>query len=386
MRIMQIAAIEMTHKKLLRNLNETCARKGFDVHCVSKMEHHFDMVSKEGIVYHNINIDREIKVFNNIKTVFHLVKLMKQEKPNIVHVHTPVAAVLGRLAAKIAKVPTVIYTAHGFYFHDGMPKSRYYFYFLIEKLMARLFTDYLFTQSKEDYKVAIRHNFLSHKNAHHYRWISNGIDLKDKFNYDKVNQQDIKCLKQQHNIKKGDLIITFIGRLVEEKGIIDLLEAIEKVKHQNIKVFIIGDTHQSERDTTTVNTLEKYKKQKQHNIIFTGSIDNINDYLYLSDIFCLPSYREGMPRSIIEAMAMKNAIIATNIRGCREEVVDNVNGYIVPISAPQYIATKIDALANNPKLLAEFKDRSHEFAHKYYDEHQVVQQQIEVFEQLQKGE
>lgn len=384
MRIMQIAAIEMTHKKLLKNLNETCVRQGLDVHCVSKMEHYFDMVTRKGIVYHNINIDRNIKVINNSKTVFQLIKLMKQEKPDIVHVHTPVAAVLGRIAAKIAKVPTVIYTAHGFYFHDGMHKSRYYFYYLVEKIMAKFFTHYLFTQSKEDYEVATRHHFLSLKNAYHYRWISNGIDLKDKFNYDEVNQQDIKLLKQKYNIKKDDLIITFIGRLVAEKGIVDLLEAVERVKYQNIKVFIIGDTHPSERDTTTFKTLEKYKKH--HNIIFTGLLDKISDYLYLSDIFCLPSYREGMPRSIIEAMAMKNAIIATNIRGCREEVKDNVNGYIIPINAPQFIATKIDTLANNPELLAEFKTKSHELAHKHYDERQVVQKQLQVFEQLQKGE
>ena len=384
MRIMQIAAIEMTHKKLLKNLNETCVRQGFDVHCVSKMEHHFDMVTRKGIVYHNINIDRDIKLISNIKTVYELIKLMKQEKPDIVHVHTPVAAVLGRLAAKIAKVPAVIYTAHGFYFHDGMPKSRYYIYYLIEKIMAKFFTDYLFTQSKEDYEVATRHHFLSRKNAYHYRWISNGIDLEDKFNYDKVNQQKIKLLKKEYDIKKDDLIITFIGRLVEEKGIIDLLEAVERVKYQNIKVFIIGDTHQSERDTMTFKKLEKYKKH--HNIIFTGSLDNISDYLYLSDIFCLPSYREGMPRSIIEAMAMKNAIITTNIRGCREEVEDNINGYIIPINAPQYIATKIDTLANNPELLAKFKNKSHEIANKHYDERQVVQKQLQVFEQLQKGE
>lgn len=384
MKIMQIAAIEMTHKKLLKNLNESCVHKGFDVHCVCKMENNFDMVTDKGIVYHNINIDRSIKLVNNIITIYKLIKLMKEVKPDLVHVHTPVAAVLGRLAAKFAGVPRTIYTAHGFYFHDSMKKSHYNFYFLIEKFMAKFCTDYLFTQSKEDYELAKRQNFLSFKNIHNYRWISNGVDLDEIFNYDKVNLKDIEGIKQKYNIKKEDLVITFIGRLVKEKGIIDLLEAIHKLKLQNFKVFVIGDFHQSERDTSTYKVIQHYKNNS--NIIFTGALNNIRDYLYISDIFCLPSYREGMPRSIIEAMAMKNAIIATNIRGCREEVVNGENGYLVPTNAPQYIATKIEILASSPKLLSRFKAKSCELAQDYYDERQVILKQLQVFDKLKKGE
>ena len=88
-----------------------------------------------------------------------MAKLFKQIKPDIVHVHTPVAGVLGRIAAKIANVPTIIYTAHGFYFHDGMSKSQYRFYFIVEKLIGRYFTDYIFTQSEEDYQIAKENQF-----------------------------------------------------------------------------------------------------------------------------------------------------------------------------------------------------------------------------------
>lgn len=384
MKIMQVTAIEMTQNKLLKALNETCVNNGFEVHCVCKMENNFDMVTRDGLVYHNINFDRNINLKNNITTLFQLIKLIKQVKPDIVHVHTPIAAVLGRIAAKIAKVPTTIYTAHGFYFHEGMKKRYYYFYFIIEKLLAKFCTDYLFTQSREDYELATRNHFLSFKNAYHYRWISNGVDLEGKFNYDKVDYKDIESIKQKYGIKNDDLIITFIGRLVEEKGIIDLLEAIDKLKLKNFKVFMIGDVHHSERDTSTYKAIQNYKKLS--NVIFTGALDNIRDYLYLSDIFCLPSYREGMPRSIIEAMAMKNAIITTDIRGCREEVVDNENGYLVPTNAPQYIATKIEALADDSNLLAQFKAKSYDLAHEYYDEHQVVLKQLQIFEKIKKGE
>src|SRR5699024_5064771 len=115
-------------------------------------------------------------------------------------------------------------------------------------------------------------------------------------------------LRDKYGIQKNDVVVSFIGRLVKEKGILDLLESINYLNAQNVKFLIIGSLPQGERDTETLKLLEEYKNNK--NIIFTGQVTNVNELLYMSDIFCLPSYREGMPRSIIEAMAMKNAVIA----------------------------------------------------------------------------
>ncbi|WP_241958985.1 glycosyltransferase [Staphylococcus equorum] len=120
MRIVQIAAIEMTHIKLLKALNESSVAQGFEVHCVSTFGTQQNEVKNQGVYYHDIQIDRKINPINNVKAIFQMVKLFKEIKPDLVHVHTPVAAVLGRIAAKIAGVPTIIYTAHGFYFHEGM--------------------------------------------------------------------------------------------------------------------------------------------------------------------------------------------------------------------------------------------------------------------------
>lgn len=382
MKIVQIAAIESTHIKLLKALNEESIKKGAEVHCVCTTGNKKKELQKQGVIVHDIKIDRKISLLGNIKSIYRMLKLFKKLKPDIVHTHTPVASVLGRIAAKLAKVPNIIYTAHGFYFHDGMSKKTYFIYFHIEKIIGKICTDYIFTQSREDYITAKKNNFLRKKKQNNYFHISNGIDLNNEFNINNISEKKIKDIKLKHNIKKGDIIVTFIGRLVKEKGILDLLEAYSKLESKNVKFIIIGSLFDSERDKDTIKTIEKYKKDTD--VIFTGQISNINEYLALSDIYCLPSYREGMPRSIIEAMAMKNAIIATKIRGSREEVVENETGYLTPLKSSKYIASKIDNLVGNVEILNSFKEAGYFRALQIYNEEEVIKKQWKVFRKLVK--
>src|SRR5699024_342579 len=381
-KIVQIAAIESTHIKLLKALNEESIKKGAEVHCVCTTGNKKKELQKQGVIVHDIKIDRKISLLGNIKSIYRMLKLFKKLKPDIVHTHTPVASVLGRIAAKLAKVPNIIYTAHGFYFHDGMSKKTYFIYFHIEKIIGKICTDYIFTQSREDYITAKKNNFLRKKKQNNYFHISNGIDLNNEFNINNISEKKIKDIKLKHNIKKGDIIVTFIGRLVKEKGILDLLEAYSKLESKNVKFIIIGSLSDSERDKDTIKIIEKYKKNTD--VIFTGQISNINEYLTLSDIYCLPSYREGMPRSIIEAMAMKNAIIATKIRGSREEVVENETGYLIPLKSSKYIASKIDNLVGNVEILNNFKEAGYFRALQIYNEEEVIKKQWKVFRKLVK--
>lgn len=382
MRVVQVAAIDMTHIKLLNNLNRECLKKGIEVHCVSTTGPNVEKIKDNGFYFHNISIDRKISPISNLKSIMLMAKLFKMLKPDIVHVHTPIASVLGRIAAKIAKVPTIIYTAHGFYFHEGMSKKEYRKYYLIEKYIGKLFTDFIFTQSEEDFHVAKKGRFLPERKNNNYLHISNGIDLDDEFNINKINTNNISKIKEKHNIDESDIVVSFIGRLVKEKGIIDLLNSYKHLNSKNVKFIIIGSLPDSERDNEAINTINSFKSNS--NIIFTGQISNINEYLYLSDIYCLPSYREGMPRSIIEGMAMKNAIIATNIRGSREEIVHNSNGFLVNTSSEEEIAFYIDELVNDAFKLNSFKEVGFQRANNLYNEKDVVLKQINVMKNIAK--
>lgn len=374
MKIIQVSAIDTTMNGLLRELNEGILEEGHELICVCSEGPRVGQLREDGFDVRPIPIDRKISPLNNIKSIMAMNRLFTSEKPDIVHVHTPVASVLGRIAAKLAKVPTIIYTAHGFYFHENMPPAKYKLFYSIEKLCAKYCTDYLFTQSEEDGQLAINKNFLP---MNKITIISNGVDVNGRFNPENIDQQEVSNLKESFGFSKDDLIVSFIGRLVEEKGIFDLLEAFESMKNNNIKLLVIGDAGISERDQETQKELAKYQNP---NVIFTGFRTDIPELLALSDIYCLPSYREGMPRSIIEAMAMECAIIATNIRGSREEVDHEQNGYLVDLRSPTQIKESILRLHHNRKNLKKYQLHARGKAVKYYNENEVVDLQLQLFD------
>lgn len=380
MKIIEICAIDATMKSLLGELNAEIKSQGHDLICICSKGKNTKKLRDDGFNVINLNIDRSFNPLFNIISLYYLYKLFKKEKPDIVHVHTPVAAALGRIAAKKAKVLIVIYTAHGFYFHKGMSRLKYNIILKIEKYLAKHYTDFIFTQSEEDRRTALENNFIDKSKI---LTIGNGVDVWGEFNPINIEKDKIKKTYKEFNLNKNDKIVTFIGRLVKEKGVIDLLEAFNNVNfndRKRVKLIMVGDIAQNERDKDTKEKIEKYKANS--NIIFTGYREDINNILYITDIFCLPSYREGMPRSIIEAMAMECAVVATDIRGSREEVVDGKTGFLVPVNSINILVDKIKELIEDKKLLKEMKIAGRRRAEELYNEKEVVKKQLEIFDKL----
>lgn len=374
MKIIQLCAIDQTMKVFLAPLIRGLMKQDLEVLCVCTEGPYTEELKREGIRMSSVTIERKINSLANIKAIFSLYRLFKEERPDVVHVHTPVAAIFGRLAARLARVPIVVYTAHGFYFHENMPRLKYKLFLNIEKVMARYFSDFVFTQSQEDLETAVKNGFLHESKI---LCIGNGIDLHDKFNPRKAEPDAIEALYAELGLEKQHTIITFIGRLVKEKGIVELLEAFSAIEDENIRLLVVGDVDQGCRDQQTKQQMtEKYKDCKK--VIFTGFRGDINHLLYMTDIFCLPSYREGMPRTVIEAMAMECAVIATDIRGCREEVKESWNGFLVKPRSVKDIQEKMEELLNNHQLLAQMKANGRLRAEQLYDEEKVISKQIAV--------
>lgn len=377
-KIVQVTAIGMSQVKLLSKLNNTLVEKGFEVHAVCAADEYTNQLAKDNIIFHDVKIDRAINPIGNLKSIIEMVKVFKKVKPEIVHVHTPVAAVLGRIAAKIGGVPNVVYTAHGFYFHEGMSKAKYKVFFTIEKYIGKLFTDYIFTQSKEDFDLAVQNEFLRNNN---YLHISNGIDLENQFNISNVDENEMIEIKDQLDIKENDIVFSFLGRMVKEKGIIELLEAFKILSSETekVKLLCMGSVPDSERDGSVAELLNDYNNNQ---IKFLGQVSSPEKYYAISDIFVLPSYREGMPRSIIEAMSMKNAIIATDIRGSREEISHSDNGYLVEVRNIPELLEAMRYLTNHPEKIESMKEAGYKKTLAEYDEEIVVSKQLEVFNQI----
>jgi glycosyltransferase involved in cell wall biosynthesis len=380
MKIIQLCAIDQTMKVFLKPLIKRLMDQGSEVICVCSNGPYTEALRLEGLNIVNISIDRKIKLFSNMKSIFKLYRFFKSERPDELHVHTPIASILARIAAKLAKVPIVIYTAHGFYFHDNMSPMKYKLFLNIEKYMAKYFTDFIFTQSEEDRLTAIKNCFIDKRKI---VCIGNDVDVHGKFNPQNINHAEVKRLYKDFKLTEQNIVITFIGRLVSEKGIVELLEAFNNIDNDNVKLLVVGDIDQGCRDLKTKELINsKYKDNRS--IIFAGFRGDINNILYTTDIFCLPSYREGMPRTIIEAMAMECAVVATDIRGCREEVVDGKTGFLVKHQSVNDIQRKLEILIKNVGLLDSMKTEGRARTEEYFDEEQVVSKQIDVINRLYK--
>lgn len=378
-KILQVCSVATTMDKQLKPLIDASINAGYEVHLACDDDGYIEKLKKQSYTVKKIHFSREINMKSNLKTIKQLTKLMRKEKYDIVHVHTPVASILARIAAKLAKVSNVIYTAHGYYFHEEMNKREYSFYYTLERFFAKYATDYLLLQSKEDYELSVQKNFKKIGRIIH---LGNGVDIVDKFNPSKYPKEEKKKLSKEFDISEKDFVITFVGRLVEEKGFNDLIKAFEILQHkiENIKLIIIGEANKSERDQKIKDIITS--KTEEQSIIFTGVRSDIPEILSISTVFVLPSYREGLPRSIVEAMAMGKPVIATNIRGCREQVIPNQTGYLIDKRNPNELVQKIEKLYDNPELVRKFGEKARLIAEEYYNENLILDKQINLFTKI----
>ncbi|HHL3303803.1 TPA: glycosyltransferase family 4 protein [Bacillus cereus] len=381
MKVLQITAVDFTLKKFLMPLIDEMKRNDYEVHIACNVGETGEKIRKQGYVIHHIPFERNMNILSHTKSLLNLIKLLKKEKYDCIHTHTPVASLVARLAAKLARVPIIVYTAHGFYFHENMRPIAYKSIYMLEKIWGKYFTDYLFFQSIEDYQLAKDNNFNLKERLIH---IGNGVSA-ELFNPSQYNRAE---LRKKMGYSERDIVIAFVGRLVKEKGVQELIDAFQIIKkngYDNVNLMLIGGKVDGDRDTFNIdeyvnNLPHEYKKDLQ----LLGLRDDIPQLLVAADVFTLPSYREGLPRSIIEAMAMEKPIVATNIRGCREEVFDNENGYLCERQNANDLAEKLIKIISSEDKIKGFSRKSRSLFLEQFDEKIVLNKQIEVFNKIRK--
>lgn len=281
--------------------------QGYEVHVAAKN----DFINEPCIIpncdkYYDINFARFPFSKANIKAYKQLKKLIQENNYDIIYCHTPVAGVLTRLAAKNNKNTTVIYTAHGFHFFKGAPLINWLIYYPVERFCAG-FTDKLITINREDYERAKR--FKLRKNGKVYYVPGVGIDL-EKIQNLKV---DVKQKKAELCIQENTPVLLSVGELNKNKNHEIVLQALNKIKDKNFIYLICGRgilKEYLERKTQELHLENKVK--------LLGYRSNVIEILKTADLFIFPSKREGLPVSIIEAMAARLSVIASNVRGNRD--------------------------------------------------------------------
>ena len=189
-------------------------------------------------------------------------------------------------------------------------------------------------------------------------------------------------------LSESDQVVGFVGRMVGEKGIIELVEAMGTVIKAipGAKLMMVGDTLDDDRDRGVKEVVRQEISTNglASKVVFTGFVEDVPEVMSAMDLFVLPSHREGMPRTVIEAMAAGKPVVATDIRGCREEVLEGVTGLLVPVNSPQPLAQAIIKILSNPEMARKMGKAGRKRAEEFFDEDLVLDREIEVYQELVK--
>lgn len=323
--------IKLFHLPYLKYFKE----QGYEVHVATN--------TKEDILYCDkkieIPIERSPYSLSNIKAVRILRGILKSEKYDIIHCHTPMGSVVTRIAAIRARRngTRVIYTAHGFHFYKGAPLKNWLLFYTLEYILAR-YTDALITINKEDYKLALN----KFKTKVYY---VPGVGLDENKFSTKLPLEEKKFLRDSLNLKESDFVMIYPAELNDNKNQLMLIKSMIEL-NKNIHLLLPGKDSYNGYYQKLVSELNL-----ENNIHFLGFRKDINMLLQISNISVSTSKREGLPVNIMEAMYMGLPIVATNCRGNRELVLNDINGYLIKKDNVSDLSNKINMLYSNKDLL-----------------------------------
>jgi glycosyltransferase involved in cell wall biosynthesis len=304
-RVAHVATIDLTHRFILLPQLRRLRDAGFDVTAISRPGPHVPAIEAEGIRHLPLgNATRSWDLVADAHMAAELGSLLRRERFHVLHTHNPKPGVIGRPVARAAGVPAVVNTVHGYYAtpHDRL--RRRVPVMALERVAARC-SDLELFQSREDLEWARRTGIVTPERSLH---VGNGIDLR-RFDPARVSAARLSELRVELGIPAGSLVVGTVGRLVAEKGLGELLEAVDRVRAKRPDtVFIaVGPGDEAKPDAIATSEIA-------HRIVCTGFRSDVDELMALMDVFVLPSWREGMPRSAIEAGAMARARILTDIR------------------------------------------------------------------------
>jgi glycosyltransferase involved in cell wall biosynthesis/ribosomal protein S18 acetylase RimI-like enzyme len=365
LRVAHITTIDLTLWFMLRTQLKRLIAEGYEVSAISAPGDRVADLEADGVRHIPWrSATRGWNLVADVRAFAELVRILRRERFDIVHTHNPKPGVLGRIAARLAGVPCVVNTQHGLYAMPEDRPARKGAVLALEWISAR-FSDSELYQSEEDLVWATRLGVARPPKA---VLLGNGIDL-ERFSLDAVPPERMEKLRADLGIPDGALVIGTVGRLVAEKGYRELFTAAAAVREANPDTvfLVVGGPDPEKWDSIPP---DEMSRARDHTI-FAGHREDVRDLLAIMDVFVLASWREGLPRSAIEAAAMARPLVLTDIRGCREVVRDGIEGLLVPPRNPSRLAAAIVRLAGDAALRARFGAAARTRACQRFDEAKV---------------
>ena len=336
-----------------------------------------DGITPEGIPVRTIPMSRDIRPWQDLLAIAKLAHLFRQEHFDIVHTHSVKPGLLGRLAARLASTPCIVHTVHGLLLHEGMTWWNRWLWKVAEKVGAA-FGDYMLSQSRQDMAILIRDGICS---AQTLGYLGNGIDLA-QFNPARIIPEEVQATRQALGVTATDKVIAIVGRLLADKGYGEFAEMARLVHkdYPRTRFWMIGRVEPDKSDGLAVEDI--IADNMSEYVSYLGLRSDMPQLYAAMDIFVLPSYHEGMPRSLMEAAAMGKAIVASDIRGCREVIEHDVTGLLVPVRDAHRLAQVVQSLLDDPAKASRLGAAARAYALEHFDEEVYFEQLHAAYQML----
>jgi glycosyltransferase involved in cell wall biosynthesis len=354
-------------KKFLTPLILALEERGYKVECLTEGRKSIQHLQELGIRVHSFHFPPKASLWQFMLAIKQMGKVLQEGDYHIVNGHNRNSSIVTRVASALVGVPINLYTAHGFYYHDNQSAVVNKLTEIFEGLLAKI-TTYTLSQSDEDTIRMIQKRWIR---PDQIRTIGNGIDA-DRFTPKGDDRQSSKFR------------ISASGRMVAGKGFEDILRALSQATHrENMELLFIGGNipqdlaPSADAFSSLISSLGLEKQVKT-----TGMIENVEDYLNEADVFIHPSYVEGMPRSLLEAMSVGLPCVATRIRGAREIITDGVNGFLYEAHDYDQLADLIDKLYEDELLREKIGKIARETVLDRFQEAEYIERQVQAMEDL----
>jgi len=330
------------------------------------------------------NCVKKVNPFADFFLLIELYLFYRKTKPDIVHHFTIKPVIFGTIAAYLAGVPVIINTITGLgYIFTGHGKG------VLRKIVLGLYrltsgmSNFYFFQNSDDKDFFLRNNLTVELKT--MLVPGSGVDL-DYWSIDRVDPNFVKKLRVEFGLKQEEKIVICVARMLFDKGIAELVKAVCGMQATKAtRLLLVGPLAPGNPSAIPKETIGRWS---QHNSIeYLGKRADVRELMALADVVALPTYyKEGVPKSLLEAAAMRKPIITTDIAGCRDIVRDGENGFVVPIKDVEVLQKSLEKLCGDDKFCREMGMASRKVAREMFDEEIVISKSIQVYEKMLASE
>ncbi|MBK6634325.1 MAG: glycosyltransferase family 4 protein [Chitinophagaceae bacterium] len=379
-KLIRITTVPMALRYLLPGQMRFMAANGFDVLMISADGKELaDVIENEQCPHMIVPMTRKITPLQDLKCLYRLIKIFRKEKPDIVHTHTPKAGLLGMLAAKFSGVKTRIHTVAGL---PLMAETgfKYHLLIFIEKLTyaaasnvwPNSYSLLQFITEKKLCKPAKLHIIA--------KGSTNGINI-NRFNEAALDENGVREIKQQVNFSDDHTYLLCIGRLVKDKGIVELVYVFTLLQqhNNNLHLILVGE-FEAGLDPLPERTLQEIKTNPF--ITHINWSNRVEYFMYIADLFVFPSHREGFPNVLLQAGAMGLPVICSHITGNIDIVTNNETGLIFEKGNEQQMLKHLQYALEHPQQMQMMAQQLQQVINKNYRQENIWQNMLQAYKSL----